>query len=248
MMGSPESEEGRRRREEAQHQVTIAPFAAAKFLVTVAQFRVFVEQARPRLSLNCNIRQVGLPGAPPTTIGYWERPGIPQEPNHPVVCVRWQDAQAYAAWLSERTGRRYRLLTEAEWEYAARGGTTTAFYWGDTEDHEFANTGNRCCYGYSQGRDKWDYTSPVDAFPPNPFGLYDMTGNASEWVEDCWTANSANARANGAAFTGSTCEEHVFRGGGWIGHTANSRIARRFHVPNERQLFDVGFRVARDLP
>ena len=114
----------------------------------------------------------------------WRKLGFAQNDDHPVVCVTWQDAQDYVHWLGQRTGHKYRLLSEAEWEYAARGGTTTAYPWGSSATHEYANYGAaECCSGVASGRDRWLQTSPVGSFPPNAFGLHDMHGNVLQWVQ-----------------------------------------------------------------
>src|SRR5262249_31110005 len=112
----------------------------------------------------------------------WRHLGFAQDDRHPVVCVTWNDAQDYVHWLTDRTRHLYRLPTEAEWEYAARAGTTTAFPWGANGDHEHANYGaDACCSGQAAGRDQWINTSPVGAFPANAFGLFDMNGNVLQW-------------------------------------------------------------------
>ena len=155
-----------------------------------------------------------------------------------MVCVTWNDAQDYARWLSQRTGYKYRLLTEAEWEYAARAGTTTAFPWGSSASHDFANYGaDACCAGLASGRDRWMYTSPAGSFPPNAFGLHDMSGNVLQWVQDCFAASYSGLPADGSAYetavalqltgrlskmTGtSSCAYRMVRGGDWGDHPAD---------------------------
>jgi formylglycine-generating enzyme required for sulfatase activity len=156
-----------------------------------------------------------------------------------VVCVNWNDAQAYAKWLSEKTGQGYRLPSEAEWEYAARAGSTTARYFADDTICEFANVRDRSAKQiYSAGQffdcdDGFVHTAPVGTFPPNGFGLYDVLGNVWQWVEDCWTPSYAGAPADGSA-SWSTNE----RGAYTLGFRASSPPGWRFDV--------FGFRVARD--
>lgn len=124
----------------------------------------------------------------------WRSLGFPQDDSHPVVCITWYDAQDYVKWLRQKTGGHYRLLSEAEWEYAARAGTTTPYPWGSTASHEYANYGLDSA-GFSTlapGRDQLIKTSPVGSFPPNSFDLYDMNGNVMQYLEDCFADSYAN--------------------------------------------------------
>jgi formylglycine-generating enzyme required for sulfatase activity len=161
--------------------------------------------------------------------------------RRPVVLVSWEDAKQYTAWLSQKTGKAYRLLSEAEWEYAARGGTTTLFWWGDAPGRNNAN-----CFGCGS---QWDdkQTAPVGSFPPNPFGLHDMLGNAKEWVEDCWVTNSyRGAPTDGSAWVNGPCKMRMLRGGSYMTGSFASRSASRSpEFSGERRNFHVGFRVAR---
>ncbi len=146
--------------------------------------------------------------------------------------MTWKDAQDYVHWLSKRTDHDYRLMSEAEWEYAARGGTTTTYPWGASATHEKANYGeDECCGGKATGRDKWVNTSPVGAFPPNAFGLYDMNGNVLQWVQDCFAESYAGLPTDGSAYETSvvlktagtfqemaatnSCSYRMVRGGDW---------------------------------
>ena len=137
-----------------------------------------------------------------TVQGIMGVPWLPQDDRHPVVCVTFQDALDYTKWLSAKSGHRYRLLSEAEWEYAARGGTSTPYPWGAAASHEYANYGteDHPGPGLSQGRDAWVGTSPVGSFPPNAFGLYDMHGNVLQWVQDCFSDGYAAAPGDGSAY------------------------------------------------
>jgi formylglycine-generating enzyme required for sulfatase activity len=159
----------------------------------------------------------------------------------PVITVTWGDAQQYVAWFSQMTGRPYRLLTEAEREYAARAGTTTAYYWGDQIGKANAN-----CNGCGS---QWDNreTSPVGSFKPNAFGLYDMAGNVLQWVEDCYHGNYDDAPADGSAWTSGDCSRRVLRGGSWYDVPGDLRAANRNWDTAGSRSGSVGFRVGRTL-
>ena len=158
------------------------------------------------------------------------------------------DAQAYTAWLSRKTGKRYRLLSEAEWEYAARAGTTTANWWGNVESHEHSNYGkDDCCAGLATGRDQWVTTSPVGSFPANAFGLYDMLGNVWQWTGDCQNANYNGAPANGSAWGSGDCGQRVLRGGSWTDGPRYLRSSDRVWNNSSDRDSNDGFRVARTL-
>jgi formylglycine-generating enzyme required for sulfatase activity len=220
-MGSPPDEPGRQA-DERQHWVTIArPFAIAVYDVTRADYARFVEAtgyapANPR----CDWRHPTSRGAP-----------LDQTPDEPVVCVSWTDATAYAGWLSARTGHAYRLPTEAEWEYAARAGSTTARPWGREPDSERANTAPAEGAPPTGAKARWPYTSPVGSFPANRFGLFDMLGNVWQWTADCGTA----------------CDRHVVRGGGWFHPATAARSASRVADETDFRVTDIGFRLARSF-
>ena len=167
----------------------------------------------------------------------------------PVESVSWNEIQLYLKKLSEMTGKSYRLPSESEWEYAARAGTDTAYWWGDTVSHETANFGDeQCCNGWAEGRDQWENTAPVGQFPPNAFGLFDMHGNVAEWVEDVYHKNYLFAPGDGSAWiTGAPREllARVVRGGAW-NHDADSiRSASRAKAIVVDSSDNLGFRVAR---
>ncbi len=225
MMGSPDTEVGRSPDEGPQHEVTIArPFAVSRFEVTAEQWRHCV-----RLG-GCETGTGGGDGL------------------EPVASVSWKDAQAYVAWLSALTGEDYRLLTEAEWEYAARAGTTTAYPWGNTASHNFANYGtDECCDGHAEGRDRWVNTAPVGSFPANVFGLHDMHGNLFEWTEDCWNDSYAGAPSDGSARRSGDCSRRVLRGGTWNNNPQNLRSANRNRNNPTNRNNNNGFRVASTL-
>jgi len=167
----------------------------------------------------------------------------------PVESVSWNDVQAYLNKLRELTDKQYRLPSEAEWEYAARAGTTTAYAWGATASHEHANYGSEeCCGGLADGRDKWEHSSPVGQFPPNAFGLYDMHGNVAEWVEDVYHKNYFLAPGDGSAWiTGNPAERlaRVVRGGAWNLDAASVRVTSRGKAITVEPSDGIGFRVAR---
>jgi formylglycine-generating enzyme required for sulfatase activity len=160
----------------------------------------------------------------------------------PVINVSWKDAQQYTAWLSRKTNRRYRLLTEAEWEYAARAGTDARYWWGDQPGHGDANCAD--CGS------KWDgrQAAPVGRFAPSPFGVYDMHGNVAEWVEDCYHDRLREAPVDGRAWTsacGATADTRILRGGAWHGSARSVRSSFRTSAALDHFDNGIGFRVAR---
>jgi formylglycine-generating enzyme required for sulfatase activity len=159
--------------------------------------------------------------------------------------VSWNDTQEYITWLNEKTGKKYRLPTEAEWEYAARAGSKTAYWWGKTASHDYANYGkDECCAGLASGKDKWVYTSPVGSFPENPFKLFDMHGNVWEWVQDYYGTYPDKALQDPVG--ASSGPLRVFRGGSWSYTPRDVRSAvRDWNTPDYRNS-DVGFRLAQD--
>ncbi len=161
--------------------------------------------------------------------------------EQPVVDVSWDDAKTYLAWLSQKTGQRYRLPTEAEWEYAARAGTTSPFWWGRDGGNGLANC-DGC--GAPGGASK---TAPAGSFRPNAFGLYDTAGNAAEWVEDCWNDSYRGAPKDGSAWTAGQCALRVLRGGAFGNKAVAVRSAARFRYDKDVRYFANGFRAARDL-
>ncbi|MBB5060480.1 formylglycine-generating enzyme required for sulfatase activity [Granulicella aggregans] len=267
-IGSPANEPGRFDEEGPQREVKIKKFAAAKYIVTRLEWTTFVRSTEQNTDKGCDYSM--LPKEHEANAS-WMNLGFEQDDTHPVVCVSWSDAHDYVLWLGQKTGHKYRLLTESEWEYAARGGTTTPYPWGQTASHENANYGgdDHAGYGVAAGRDKWVGTSPVGSFPPNQFGLYDMHGNVMQWVEDCFSKDylglptdgsafvvSAPIRATGefAAMNGTnSCAYRMLRGGDWGDTPAMIRSASRNWAPSPGQLLQtykssgLGIRVARDL-
>ena len=159
----------------------------------------------------------------------------------PVINVSWMDANAFAAWLSKKTGHTYRLPTEAEWEYAARGGSNSPFWWGRDVGSRQANC-RECATGGGQ------QTANVGSYPPNPFGVYDTAGNAAEWVEDCWNDNYRGAPTNGSAWTSGQCQLRVLRGGSYDSPAKAVRSTARFRYDSNVRYSNNGFRLIRELP
>jgi formylglycine-generating enzyme required for sulfatase activity len=170
--------------------------------------------------------------------------------RRPVIYVSWNDAKAYVAWLSRKSGKPYRLPSEAEWEYAARAGTTTPFHFGSTISTDQANYDGNYTYGSGRKGVYQEKTVPVGSFPSNAFGLHDVHGNVKEWVADCWNGSYAGAPGDGAAWTTGNCEERVLRGGSWFEGPWYVRSAGRHrHGAGDRgSRGGGGFRVARTLP
>jgi len=162
--------------------------------------------------------------------------------RNPVINVSWEDAEAYTAWLSRQTRKRYRLPTDSEWEYAARGGTQSRYWWGEETGLARAN-----CEGCGSLWDG-DRTAPVGKFSPNPFGLHDTAGNVFEWVADCYHNSLAGLPADGTAFDKPDCGKRVIRGGAWSFPPAEARSANRWRDFPSRRSDDTGFRVVRELP
>jgi formylglycine-generating enzyme required for sulfatase activity len=228
-MGSAVSETGHEKDELPQHQVTIPrAFGVGKFEVTFTEWDACVADG-------------GCEGYRPSDDG-WGRG------NRPVIHVSFNDVQSYLTWLSGKTGRQYRLLSESEWEYAARAGTTTPYFWGASASHDRANYGSdMCCVGLAQGSDRWLNTSPVGSFPPNAFGLYDMLGNVWEWTDDCRNDRFDGAPSDGSAWTTGDCDVRVLRGGSWFSDPGFVRSAIRDWDSIGARNYDGGFRVARVL-
>jgi formylglycine-generating enzyme required for sulfatase activity len=235
--------------EHPQHSVSIdRPFALGIHHVTRSEFAAFVRETGYLISGPCTLwadhRYVERQDAG------WRNPGIPQTDLDPVVCVSWQDAKAYIAWLNDKVhdgvpkmgDGPYRLPSEAEWEYAARANTQTARWWGDSIGLNNAN-----CDGCGS---RWDkrQTAPVGSFPPNPFGLYDMLGDSWELIEDCWNATYIGAPSNGGAWTSGNCDQRVMRGGSWTNPPWILRSAHRSRTDANVRRNYIGFRLARESP
>jgi formylglycine-generating enzyme required for sulfatase activity len=164
-----------------------------------------------------------------------------------VINVSWEDATAFCEWLSRQTGRAYRLPSEAEWEFACRAGTTTPFWTGATISTEQANYDGNYTYGSGAKGGYREQTTPVDAFPVNPWGLHDMHGNIWEWCEDCWHERYTGAPKDGSAWLQRNCSLRVVRGGSWGSNPRDLRSANRVGIEPVNRDYGLGFRVARML-
>jgi formylglycine-generating enzyme required for sulfatase activity len=257
-MGSPKSEKDRRDHEGPQHVVTFArPFAVGRLHVTVDQFAAFVRKTGYEASSTCG---TWYPSDSRTDYS-WRNPGFAQEGTHPVVCVSWDDARAYADWMVQETGKPYRLLSEAEFEYAARGRTSPGayprFWFGNDEKAlcRYANAADRKTRDSVAMAKNWQvapcddgyaYTSPAGRYEPNAFGLYDMAGNVWQWTADCWHDSYKGAPADGSAWTAGACKNgHVIRGGSSGTLAEELRAANR--VPYAVANVEGGFRLARTI-
>ncbi|MDC1287957.1 SUMF1/EgtB/PvdO family nonheme iron enzyme, partial [Gammaproteobacteria bacterium] len=201
------------------HEVTIKSFAVGVYEVTFAEYYKFAAASGRKKPKNNG----------------WD------VSNHPVVDVSWDDAHAYTRWLSEQTGKQYRLLSESEWEYVARAGTTRSFWWGSKP-----GTGNAHCFDC-----KSDYSTSkpakIGTYKPNPFGLYDTAGNVFEWVHDCYHRNYKDAPTDGSVWEGGDCDVRIVRGGAYRSPANSMRVENREKFKSDRGQYNVGFRVARDL-
>jgi len=226
LMGSPLDEIGRYEDEGPQRRVRIKGFAAGVYEVTWTEYEACVHaNACPA----------------PADDGFGK--GL-----KPVTNISWFDAKAYVRWLSHESGKHYRLLSEAEWEYAARAGSQTPFSFGQAISDSDANFDATKVYGDGQAGRRRATTLPVGAFSPNPFGLYDMHGNVLEWVEDCYAESYAIGQpTNGDAFTPATCVYQIARGGSWANDPSLLRSALRAGDPATARMKNLGVRVARDL-
>ena len=251
-MGSTEGQAD----EQPVHEVQVESFALGRSEVTRQQFGAFVA-ATGYAGDGCDVIDDDA-SLDRDDRASWQDPGFAQKRRHPVVCVGWEAAEAYARWLSAETGQRYRLPSEAEWEYAARAGTATKRYWdsraGATQC-EHANGSDRALLRRWRGwplpvvncDDDASHTSDAGSYAPNAFGLDDMLGNVWEWTADCLHDNYGGAPRDGSAWTrGGDCERRVLRGGSWETTLAGIRSANRFWFDN-RPSNTVGLRVARDL-
>ena len=207
LMGSPADEPERSDDEGPQHEVRIAaPFAMGVYAVTFEDYERFCDD---------------------TTRGKPEDQGWGRG-NRPVINVSWEDAHDYCAWLSEQTGRNYRLPSEAEWEYACRAGTATPFHFGPRITTDQANFDGNYTYNGSAKGEYRKQTVPVGSFPPNAFGLYDMHGNVWEWCQDTWHESYEGAPSDGSAWEGGKKESRVLRGGSWGRRPRCCRAAYRY--------------------
>ena len=270
-MGSGSEDDEAWAPERPRHRVSVGWFALGRYEVTLAEYEAFVSATGHSSDDSGCLTDDGR--------GNWEwrwrngaswrDPRFPQGDDHPVVCVNWEDAQSYVRWLSRKTGERYRLPSEAEWEYAARAGTETRRYWGESSSGQcmHANGADASLRRQYQRVEqfRWDerggrspvscddgmaHTAPVGSYEANAFGLFDVLGNVWELTEDCWNENYARAPDGGLAWTRGECGRRVVRGGSWFegSRVIRSAARRRLHRSGEfRRTSVAGFRVSRTL-
>jgi formylglycine-generating enzyme required for sulfatase activity len=256
LMGSPKDEPGHLPVEGLPRRVVIAgPIAIGKFEVTVDQFSAFIADTGTSVSNQCRLirPESHTPTWGPPEASFRE-PGYGVTGSHPVSCVSWHDAEAYVAWLRRRTGKPYRLPTEAEWEYAVRAGTTTSFSFGDDATQlcahaKFADLASPFGWRGTCRSEAAAYGPlPVGSLKPNPWGLFDTHGNLWEWVEDCWTADPLEIPTDGSALARPRqCEMGVVRGGSFAAARNRMRSAFRLGILATRRDHNLGFRVALPL-
>ncbi len=233
LMGARLSEKHSSDRERPQHEVTIQPFFMGKFPVTQAQWKAVAEGApmaiasRPKVEPDLNSEPSKFKGD-----------------NRPVERVSWYDAVEFCKRLSKKTGRSYRLPSEAEWEYAIRAGTTTPFHFGETITTDLANYNGNYTYASEPKGEERGSTTDVGSFPPNAFGLYDLQGNVWEWCADRWHNNYEGAPNDGSAWLLENENQYrLLRGGSWVVNSNSCRSAFRFDSIRAFRSDDFGFRV-----
>jgi formylglycine-generating enzyme required for sulfatase activity len=229
--------------------------AVGRFEVTRDQFEAFVRASGHKVADKCWTLEGNEPKERDKRS--FRDPGFAQLGTHPVVCVSWEDAKAYVAWLSSTIGKLYRLLSEAQWEYVARAGTTGRYSFADGEadlcgygngaDQTARSAGLPSAWDYIHCNDGYVHTAPVGSFKANAFGIFDLMGNAWEWVEDCYADNLAAIPTDGQAWSSSQCQVHAVRGGSWSATARMLRVTVRGKAPASSRYDDVGFRVVRTL-
>jgi len=276
VMGSPDDEPGRRVSEGPAHEVALhAPFAVGQFGITRDEFNAFVVEANYAPSKGCFAESDGKWELSKDAT-YAAPPVFSQGATHPVVCVSWNDAQAYVAWLSKKTNSEYRLLSEAEREYVARAATSTPYWWGRAIEPQQANYDTRprqpkVAGDAQKSRTKkrgitisteslgsapdapeppsspnWG-TKEVNSYTANPWGLFNVHGNAAEWAQDCWNPTYVGVPLDGSPASSGDCSKRVIRGGGWSYWPEDVRAAYREATAADQRYFHVGFRVAKSL-
>jgi len=248
--------------EKPTHDVKIRAFMLGRFEVTRAQFRRFANQTgfltdaeRGVGKSGCSALDTGTGKSSVRAGSSWRDPGFEQTDDHPVVCISWNDAQSYIRWLNAESGKHFRLASEAEWEYAARSGSIARYPWG--------MEGNLTCR-YANGADqtpwpglkiKWKtplacndrffYTAPVGTYQPNDWGVSDLIGNVSEWIQDCYHTNYSGAPGDGSSWEGEPCGRRSVRGGSWRDSAEQLRVSRRWAGNPDDRTDYLGFRIAR---
>lgn len=243
IIGATPEEETASPREDQVRAAIARPFAVGRFAVTRGEFAAFVAATGHRAEGDCY--RFAEPGR--AAERNWRAPGFPQDDRHPVVCVNWNDARAYAAWVSSVAGKSYRLLSEAEREYVTRAGSVTPFWWGSTISTEQANYNGNITHGGGASGEWRKATVPVDSFSANPWGLYNVHGNVWEWTEDCWNDKNAGNPGDGGPRTTGDCNLRVLRGASFNNFPHTLRAARREREPISSRVDAVGFRVMRSL-
>ncbi|MGK2741554.1 formylglycine-generating enzyme family protein [Tepidicaulis sp. LMO-SS28] len=251
LMGSAADDPAADPSEFPQRRIALSPFHLAALPVTRGDYAAFIEATGYETAGGCwTLTDEGW--RQDETAG-WDAPGFRQDASHPAVCVSWQDAQAYIAWASERDGRNYRLPSEAEWEYAARGGMSGLNGWGDDERRacDFANVNdltakNKTAKAAELCDDGFLYTSPAGHFLANGFGLYDMQGNTWEWTGDCWAETLSALPEDGAARQEEGCTLRTRRGSSWTDSPGPVRLAARQGDAASLRTSFTGFRLAFD--
>lgn len=248
--------------EKPQHIVTVSSFEIGKYEVTVGQFKKFIEATGylTDAETNAGIHKGCFGDGGGVDFGQkeglaWRNPGYTQSDNHPVVCISLNDAHAYIHWLNKETGSNYSLPSEAQWEYAARSGSTTDYHFGNSKSELclYANVYDEVgkdvnSYGWRNApcNDGEAKSSRVGQYKASPFGVYDMHGNVWEWVDDCWKSGYHDAPSNGTVYRSDECEHRVTRGGSWYNIPLGVRSANRYwYLPTYRS-FNLGFRLFRD--
>ena len=205
--------------ERPRHEVAVEKFAVSQYEVTFSEYDLFAKAEGRKV---------------PDSL-YLDRE------NHPVIFVSWDDAYYYTKWLSKETGHKYRLANEAEWEYLASGGKKTTFWWGYDEEPNRAH-----CFGCGTNLDPRKPTK-IGSFEPNPFGLYDTSGNVAEWVHDCWHGNYKGAPTYSEVWEGGDCSYRVVRGGAYSTPPQSIRSAKRDKFKSDKAYDHIGIRVVREI-
>jgi len=265
LMGSPAQERGRYDNEGPIQEIAIPKMlAVGRYSITRDEFMAFVAATNYPYGQTCHA-EVGNRFVDKPNSSFLSPPGFSQQGRDPVVCVSWNDAKEYTKWLSTKTGKTYRLLSEAEREYVARAGSATPYWWGETVSPSQANYDTRQ-RSYSSGKSS-DLRKtaanavvtqrptgpppgkprPVESYQQNPWGLFNVHGNVAEWVEDCWNVDHMGAPADGTPARTGDCSLHVLKGGAWSYWPQDIRAAYREPAKANDRYYQVGFRVARDL-
>jgi formylglycine-generating enzyme required for sulfatase activity/predicted Ser/Thr protein kinase len=251
--GAPASQADATPIELPQHRVSITyPLGMGVYEITVGEFKEFADATRHK-SAGCRMYNGSWQDSPEAN---WNNVGYTQTATHPVACVSWRDARDYAAWLSRKTGQKYRLPSDSEWEYAARAGSVASRPWEEKIEGACsnANVADQTAAQQYPGwkvhpcSDGYTYTAPVGSFQPNTFGLYDMLGNVFEWVQDCWHPDYRGAPTDGSAWLSGDCSQRDMRGGSWFTAPPLVSTSARNRFEETYRSNSVGFRLVREIP